>query len=205
VDLEEEHVMKRGKLIAAATCAGRYVGDRVGGFEVTASAVQQAPSFRARVDLVRVNAVVRDRKGRFVREILSRGRILKYSTTVSRERIADFRHDSGGVTVALLMDVSGSMEGRLEQAREAAHELLGGMDRTVDEAGISFRHEARGSHPVRERRDGCCRTSLTTIRPIGATIVERRDRSRPPSEWLIASGRRAVVVSHGRKRQLRAA
>ena len=64
-------------------------------------------AFTSSVDLVRVTAVVRDRKGRFVSdlrrgdfEILDRG---------VRRSISDFRPDLSGVSVALLFDASGSM------------------------------------------------------------------------------------------------
>jgi len=183
--------MKRGKLIAAATCAAATLAIGVGGFEVTASAVQQAPSFRARVDLVRVNAVVRDRKGRFVRDLSEAD--FEVLDNGQPRKIADFRHDSGGVTVALLMDVSGSMEGRLEQAREAAHELLGGMDRTVDEAGI-FMFDTRLEEvtPFAKGVTGLP-DKLTTIRPFGATSLN--DAIAQTAERMADRvGRRAVVV-----------
>jgi VWFA-related protein len=190
VDLEEKHVMKRGKLIAAATFAVAAVVVGVGGFEVTAKA-QQAPSFRARVDLVRVNAVVRDRKGRFIRDLTEAD--FEVLDNGQPRKIADFRHDSGGVTVALLMDVSGSMEGRLPAAREAAHELLGGLDGTVDEAGI-FMFDTRLEEvtPFAKGVSGLP-DKLTMIRPFGATslndaIAQTADR------MADRVGRRAVVV-----------
>src|SRR5262245_11003355 len=84
----------------------------------------QAPvaTFKAGVDLVRVAATVRDRKGRLVRgleqkdfEVFEGGRSRK---------ISDFRMDDARVSVALLFDVSGSMEARMSHAREAATNLL---------------------------------------------------------------------------------
>ena len=81
--------------------------------------IQQPPvsSFKAGIDLVQVSAVVRDRKGRFVQNLSARDfEILDGGQT---RPISDFRHDLAGVTVALLFDVSGSMEARLVSAREA--------------------------------------------------------------------------------------
>ncbi|MBM3772267.1 MAG: VWA domain-containing protein [Acidimicrobiia bacterium] len=99
--------------------------------------VQDGPSvatFKSGVDLVRVSAVVRDRKGRFVRHltasdfsVLDEGRI---------RPISDFRHDLSGVSIAVLFDVSGSMEARLKFAREAASHLFGWLDPTRDEAAV---------------------------------------------------------------------
>ena len=96
---------------------------------------QQPPvaSFKSSVDMVRVAAVVRDQKGRFVRdlkvndfEVLDGG---------SSRRIADFRADIAGLSVAVLFDVSGSMEGQLKTAREAATHVLSWMGE-ADEAAI---------------------------------------------------------------------
>src|SRR3954451_1802205 len=70
---------------------------------------QPVATFKAGVDLVRVTAVVRDKKGRFVQD-LSSGDFEVIDGGIARP-ITDFRHDSSGVSVALLMDVSGSMEG----------------------------------------------------------------------------------------------
>ena len=90
-------------------------------------------SFKSSVDMVRVAAVVRDQKGRFVRdlkvndfEVLDGG---------SSRRIADFRADIAGLSVAVLFDVSGSMEGQLKTAREAATHVLSWMT-GADEVAI---------------------------------------------------------------------
>lgn len=91
-------------------------------------------TFKSAVDLVRVSAVVRDKKGRFVRDltasdfnVLDDGRM---------RPIADFRHDLAGVSVAVLFDVSGSMEARFAKAREAASHLLSWLDKSRDEAAV---------------------------------------------------------------------
>ena len=183
--------MKRGKLIAAATLAVVTVALGVDSFEAAAVNVQQTPSFRARVDLVRVNAVVRDRKGRFVRDLTEAD--FEVLDNGQPRKIADFRTEAGGVTVAVLMDVSGSMEGRLGPAREAAQELLGALDRTADEAGI-FMFDTRLEEvtPFGKGVTGLP-DKLTTMRPFGATslhdaIAQTADRM---AERV---GRRAVVV-----------
>jgi Ca-activated chloride channel family protein len=105
-------------------------GTAVGGQEVDS----RPQTFKSSVDLVRVSAVVRDHKGRFVQdltvhdfEVLDGGEL---------QRIADFRSDSSGVSVALLFDVSGSMEGRLPNAREAATHVLSWLDAARDEAAV---------------------------------------------------------------------
>ena len=106
----------------------------------TLSAQQTTPNvpppatFKSSVDLVRVSAVVRDRKGRFVRdlavgdfEVLDAG---------EHRRIDEFRDDDSRVSIALLFDVSGSMESELGHAREAAEQILSWLNVQGDEAAV---------------------------------------------------------------------
>src|SRR5262245_16550309 len=68
----------------------------------------QTPRFRASVDLVSVAAVVRDRKGRFVKD-LSKTDFQIVEGGLPRP-ILDFRAElNGPVKVAVLLDISGSM------------------------------------------------------------------------------------------------
>ena len=91
-------------------------------------------TFRSSIDLVRVAAVVRDKKGRFVPDLSARDfEILEGG--VSRP-IADFERDLAGVSVALLFDVSGSMEANIVSARDAALHVLGAFDAARDEAAV---------------------------------------------------------------------
>jgi len=99
----------------------------------TYAQVPQA-TFKASVDLVRVTAVVRDHKGRLVQGLTAADFEILDGT--ERRPITDFRHDVAGVSVAVLFDVSGSMESRLRDAREAAGHLLSWLDEARDEAGI---------------------------------------------------------------------
>jgi VWFA-related protein len=121
--------MKRGGLIIGAAAAVFVAG--AGGMGAQG---QQPPvaTFKASVDLVRVTAVVRDHKGRFVQDLTVRDfEVLDGGQT---RPITEFRHDMGGVSVALLFDVSGSMEGALASAREAATHVLSWLDATRDES-----------------------------------------------------------------------
>ena len=122
---------KRGKLLTAIAvlACGFYSGS-------VESTAQETPvaAFTSSVDLVRVTAVVRDRKGRFVGDLTKRDfEILDGGV---RRPISDFRPDLSGVSVALLFDASGSMEGLLGQARESAGHLLSSLETGRDEAAI---------------------------------------------------------------------
>lgn len=85
----------------------------------------QTPTFRSSVDVVTVAAVVRDRHGRFARDLTKSDFTIEEA---GRPRpIVEFHADENApVRVALLFDVSGSMRlvGRLDEARAAARQLL---------------------------------------------------------------------------------
>ena len=109
-----ESCRRRGGLIIAPLLLvwSLQVGLIAAGAEQTSVA-----TFRSGVDLVRVSAVVRDRRGRFVQNLSARD--FQVLNGGERRTIADFRHDLAGISVVLLFDVSGSMEARLAIAREA--------------------------------------------------------------------------------------
>jgi len=134
--------MKRSSLIVTMTLilSSSWIGPTPAwaqtGKEPDAPVQPGAPvaSFKSSVDLVRVSAVVRDRKGHFVRDLSARDfHVLDDGLA---RTITDFRHDLGGVSVAVLFDVSGSMEDRMVNARDTASHMLGWLDKERDEAGI---------------------------------------------------------------------
>src|SRR5712692_4865879 len=91
-------------------------------------------TFKSSIALVRVSAVVRDHKGRFVQDLTARD--FEILDGGQQRPITDFRHDFSGVSVAVLFDVSGSMEAGLANAREAAEHLLTWLEPERDEAAI---------------------------------------------------------------------
>jgi VWFA-related protein len=107
---------------------------------VPAQQVPERPAggavFKAGVDLVTVSAVVRDQKGRIVPnlsrhdfELLDGGKV---------RSITDFRADQAPVTLAILVDASGSMQvgSRLSAAREAATQLMAWLQPGRDEVAF---------------------------------------------------------------------
>ena len=99
-------------------------------------AAQDKPiaTFKSGVELVRLNAVVRDKKGRFVQDLTVRD-FEVFDGGIPRQ-IKEFRPDTGDISIALLFDVSGSMESRLNDARDAARHVLSWLDQHQDEAAI---------------------------------------------------------------------
>jgi Ca-activated chloride channel family protein len=91
-------------------------------------------TFKSAVELVRVAAVVRDHKGRFVENLTVRD--FEVLDGTEPRPIIDFRRESEGVSVAVLFDVSGSMESKLVDAREAGAHVLAWLDASRDEAAV---------------------------------------------------------------------
>jgi Ca-activated chloride channel family protein len=147
--------------------------------------------FKSRVDLVRISAIVRDRKGRFVRDLAARDfEILDAGLT---RRISDFRDDLAGVSVALLFDVSGSMEAKLPSAREAATHVLSWLDAARDEAAIyTFDTQLDEITPFTTGLKALP-DSMSTVVPFGATSLH--DAIAATAKRVVSrEGRRHAVV-----------
>src|SRR6185503_21331860 len=122
--------MTRGRLMIGAAFFMLLVGLQ----RVRAHGQQPTATFKAGVDLVRIAAVVRDHKGRFVQDLKPRD--FEVLDDGRSRAISDLQADIAGVSIAVLFDVSGSMEGRMPQAREAAAHVLSWLDTSRDEAAI---------------------------------------------------------------------
>src|SRR6476620_10931529 len=103
--------MKRGRLIIGVAAVLLACGLDAG---AVGRPQDQTPSFKAGVDLVRIAAIVRDRKGRFVQDLTSRD--FEIVDDGRSRPISDLQTDITAVSIAVLFDVSGSMEGRLPNA-----------------------------------------------------------------------------------------
>lgn len=96
-------------------------------------------TFRSSMSVVSVTAVVRDRKGRFVRDLEQKDFLVAESGT--QKPILDFRKESDGpVKLALVFDISGSMRvaTRAADAQQAARHLLSALRPTDQAALFSF-------------------------------------------------------------------
>jgi len=132
------------------------------------------PTFRSAVDLVSIAAVVRDKRGRFARNLKKEDFIVQ-EAGVGRD-IVDFRADDNApVRVALLFDVSGSMRisSRLEDARQAARHLLGALElgEARDEAAVfSFDMNLQSLQPFTANA-GAIEEALAKVQPYGQTSL----------------------------------
>jgi len=185
--LEWERAMKRGSLISILALA-------VGVFHFGPHLTAQQPTitFKSGVALVPVNAVVRDKKGKFVAD-LNANDFTVLDNGVAQP-IADFKHDLTGVSLVLLFDVSGSMEARLGDAREAATQLLSWLETTRDETAVyTFDTQLDEVEPF-TRGLMALPKQLSSVKPFGATslndaIAAAARKSADRDAW-----RRGVVV-----------
>jgi len=153
---------------------------------------QPAATFRSSVDLVRISAVVRDHKGRFVQDLSSRD--FEVLDDGQARAITDFRADLAGVSVAFLFDVSGSMEAKMPNAREAAAHVLSWLEPEKDEAAI-FTFDTRLDQ-VMPFTSGL-RTlpeSMSSVVPFGATSLHDAIARTAEKVGQREARRRAVIV-----------
>jgi VWFA-related protein len=175
---------ERGILIAAA-CS----------LLVAVVSAQDLPVFRSSVELVPISAVVRDGKNRLVTtltaadfEVLDKG---------TPQRIVEFQRESAGpLTVALLVDVSGSMRvgPKMVVAAQVIESLKARLDSGKDEAALFTFDSALHAGTPFTGLLSTIRLPAAAMQPFGTTslydaIAEtaRRVAARPPQ-------RRAVVV-----------
>jgi len=193
--LECPRLMTRGKLITSTAvlvlCLGRQGASATSNQASQPSGQAPTITFKAGVDLVRVAAVVRDRKGRFVQDLTMRD--FEVLDGGSARTIADFRRDETGVSIAVLFDVSGSMEGRLVDAREAARHVLSWLDERDEAAVFTFDTRLDERTPFTKGLKTLPDT-VGTVVPFGATSLHDAIASAAKRVGEREGRRRAVVV-----------
>ena len=123
-------ICRRLLIVGALLVAG------LGGYPEMAVAQDSAATFRSGVDVVRVSTTVRDRKGRFVLDLASSD--FDVLDDGQPRLISDLRHELAGLSIAFLFDLSGSMEGGLSHAREAAAHVLSRLEPGDEVAVFTF-------------------------------------------------------------------
>lgn len=177
---------KLGLVLFVAATSGAGVG---------AGGPQDPPTFKSAVELVPISAVVRDGRHRLVTNLSARDFVV-FDNGAER-RIVDFVRDQAGtVTVALLVDVSGSMRigPKLPVAREVLERMTGELRDGRDEAGL-FTFDA-GLHEQQPftLHPGAMGSVFDSVEPFGTTSLfdaiaatARLVAGRPPR-------RRAIIV-----------
>jgi Ca-activated chloride channel homolog len=152
------------------------------------------PTFRAGVDLVTIRAIVRDGKGRPVTTLTAKDfELIDNGASVP---LTAAEQDSGPVGLALLFDISGSMDidERFSRARETSYFLLSGLRHGEDEAAIfAFDSGLHVVQPFTTELDRL-RGSLSSFSPWGMTSIHDAIASASRSMDARATKRRALVV-----------
>jgi len=148
-------------------------------------------TFKSGVDVVRIAAVVRDHKGRFVRDLSAHD--FEVLDGGWPRTITDFRPDTTGVSIALLFDVSGSMEGRLASAREAAAHVLSWLDSRDEAAVFTFDTRLDEVKPFTAGLKSLP-DAMTSVVPFGATSLHDAIAETAQRVGAREGRRRAVVV-----------
>ena len=149
----------------------------------------EPPRFRAQVDVVTIAAVVRDRQGRVV-QALTKDDFTVLDSGESRP-IVEFQPDGNGpISVAVLMDGSGSMRQSSTSLRRVGETLLMLLnERSDDVALMSFD------------------TRLLTLRPFTNNFEQFRSGLKEIDSWGATSiydaiaGAAGIVDEHTRKRR----
>lgn len=159
--------LRRSVATAAFVVSSAWAGSG----QVPASA-GPTPVFRTSVDLVSVAATVRDRRGQVVRD-LRRDDFEVFDNGVRRPILEFTPSDDGPISLALLVDVSGSMvmASGIASARAWVGMLLDRLRPGVDEVALfSFDRQLREQHPF-DSDLRAIRASLSGLRPFGATSL----------------------------------
>ncbi len=177
------------KIILAAVLAA------IGGLDQTTASIQLVPTFRSGVDVVPISATVRDRRGRMVTtltsadfEVLDKG---------ERRPIINFQVDqSGPITIAVLLDVSGSMRigPKMALAGQVVKRLTAALQDGRSEIGLftfdAALHEKQPFTVLPTGIDG----ALTSARPFGSTSLYDAIADTARRLEARSSPRRAIVV-----------
>jgi Ca-activated chloride channel family protein len=148
---------------------------------VVALTAQQpaAPLFKSGVSRVALAAIVRDGKGKLVTDLTAHD--FELLDSGRRTPLIGVWSEASPASVAVLMDVSGSMATKMERARETSRYLLGGLQPGIDEAALfSFDTELKELRPFSSTFETADQ-ALASTSAYGATslwdaIAETADR-----------------------------
>lgn len=130
------------------------------------------PTFRSALDVVTINASVRDRRGKLVTGLTPEDFEIRDNGQL--RRVLSLRSDrESPITLAILVDMSGSMRlsGKVAMARQAYDSVLGQLRQDRDEVALftfdEALHERRGfTRDLKSLNDG-----LAEFEPFGSTSL----------------------------------
>jgi VWFA-related protein len=151
---------------------------------------QPTITFKSGIEAVSVSAIVRDRRGKVVKNLKKTDFELIDSGTA--RQINDFYFGDAAVTLGVLLDISGSMDvgGNMARAREGVNLALGNLQQDRDEAALfTFDSSLQEVHTFTNQLQRITSISLEG-KPWGTTslydaiaktaerVAERRNRHR---------------------------
>jgi VWFA-related protein len=157
----------------------------------TGQSTQPSATFKSKIDLVRVVAIVRDQKGRFIQNLAATD--FEVIDGSERRPIIDFGRDAADLSVGLLFDASGSMEARLRDAREAATHVLSWLEARDEAAVYTFDTNLDEIAPFTTGLKQLP-TSLSEVLPFGATSLHDAIAQTAERTARLEGRRRAVAV-----------
>ena len=170
-------------------------GQAASGQTATAAAPAEL-TFRTGVERAMISAVVRDRQGKLVTDL--RQSDFEVLDSGARRPITDFRAERAAVSVALLFDLSGSMQvaEKIESARRAARQVLAWLQAGRDELAIySFDTALHQLEPFAlYREDATLERSLFGIAPFGMTSLNDAIAATAEAVATRPNSHRAVIV-----------
>jgi Ca-activated chloride channel homolog len=164
-------------------------------FEAMVDAQNAAPVFKSSVTVVPISAVVRDHRGRTITTLKASDFEVR-DNGEPRPILAFQTDESTALTIALLVDTSGSMrlESKLAAAREVVTEIATELRDGIDAVGL-FTFDA-ALHEVHEftRHPASLDSALTDAAPFGATSLYDSIAETARRLEALPSVRRAIVV-----------
>ena len=180
-------------MLAAAPVSGQAMAPHE-----EAQAAGQKATFRSGVDLVRITAVVQDRRGRPVLGLLPSD----FELNVSGEpvQIVEFGSEATGISVALLIDDSGSMSlaGRKDAAHEVARHIVSWLEPGRDEITLlGFDKNLRTVQPFTTQPSAVA-ARLGELQPYGLTsLYDAIAQAARPLVTRTRPRRAVIVITDG--------
>jgi Ca-activated chloride channel family protein len=184
------------RLLLASSIVLALAGSQAAFGQPVGTVAPSTATFRSGVELVTVSAVVRDGKGRVVRDL--RQSDFELLDGGEPRAITSFRAEPAPISVALLFDVSGSMQvaAKIEKARVAARLVLSWLEPGRDELAVySFDTGLQQRQPFAlYQQDASLERSLVGLAPWGMTSLN--DAIAATARELAArpNAHRAVIV-----------
>jgi Ca-activated chloride channel family protein len=162
------HSLKIATLVGVLLLGGIASAQTAGDVETPSP----RPSFRSAVDLVSVAAVVRDKRGQVVRN-LSREDFEVFDNGVRRPIVEFSSGENGPISLAVLVDVSGSMAvaSHLDAARQTLDLLLRRLREGQDEVALFSFDRGLNEHQSFTTNPAAIRNALAGLRPFGITSL----------------------------------